>query len=86
MTKILAPVAVIAFVISGLLILTEGIYFLVKGTHAWAYSINLIAVCLIILGLAFALVVYAFLFKPGFGQKKPNAEAASTEEPQKVAK
>lgn len=68
--KILGPVAFFAFVVSGLLVGTEGIMNFVTNTRPWAYSINLIAVCLIVLGLAFGLSKYSYLLDPDFKGKK----------------
>ena len=84
--KILGPIAAIAFVISGLLLLAKGIDVFVDPNQKWAYGINDIAVSLIILGLAFGLAVYAFLIKPGFGEKKttPNASEQSESKTKKT--
>lgn len=74
--KILGPVAVFAFILSGLLLLSEGIYaFTPAGTGAayprpWAWGVNLTAVALIILGLAFGLMRYSYLLKPDFEAKE----------------
>jgi hypothetical protein len=74
--KILGPVAVFAFIALGLLILAEGIYaFTPAGTGAayprpWAWGVNLTAVALIILGLAFGLMRYSYLLKPDFEAKE----------------
>jgi hypothetical protein len=45
-------VAIIAFVIAGLLILVDGIVVLVTGMRSWAYAVNNIAVSIIVMGLA----------------------------------
>jgi hypothetical protein len=68
---ILGPAAAIVFAITGFLCLSEGIEAFVANNRSWAYGINLIAVCLIILGLAAGLVEYAWLLKQDIGEKDP---------------
>lgn len=58
-SQIFGLVAVIALMISGILILVESIAAFTNTNYSWAYGINLIAVSLIIFGLGFGLVNYA---------------------------
>jgi hypothetical protein len=59
--KVLGPAAAIAFAITGLMALVEGILAWTMSSLPWAFGINLVAVCLIVLGLAAGLQVYAWL-------------------------
>jgi divalent metal cation (Fe/Co/Zn/Cd) transporter len=78
--KILVPVAAICFVASAFIILVDGICEFADSSRPWAYGINLIAVSLIIIGLVFGLIRYAFLLKPDFGKNKPASKAPQTTE------
>lgn len=71
LAKILGPSAAIALAVTGLIAGIEGIVAFTDSTMPWAYGINLIAVCAIILGLSAGLIEYAWLLKPGVGEKAP---------------
>ena len=72
--KILGPVGLCAFVALALLVLVEGVrVFAVKsqsGARPWAWGINLFAVTIILLGLAFGLIRYSYLLKGNFEGKE----------------
>ena len=71
---LLGPVGLCAFVALALLVLVEGIWVLAVKSQSdarpWAWGINLFAVTIILLGLAFGLIRYSYLLKGDFEGKE----------------